>query len=343
MPTRPSRRKGRRIAAALTGAVVLLTVATACTAQTTATIATQGPTSSASKPTQPTQDASGDPTPTATTGTASLILPLYAYEVTGIDDHTYNTAKDILVNKCMAKFGFSAAAIVSPFTQADAEVDSPSARAWGLTDLDVARKYGYHTNLTPAFVAQAKETAAQRKAAQEAAPTAEAEQEAEHRVLTGEDENGNPLKDASIPKGGCVGQATSQLPPRADNTLVTTLITTATQNALVDSRVVKVFAAWSTCMAAQGFHYKTPWDANNNPDWNPDAHPTPTAAEIATAVADVNCRQQNNVVPVWSGVEIDLENKEIDQNAQQLDSTQKTNEAAIAKAAQVVAQYGTTG
>lgn len=57
----------------------------------------------------------------------------------------------------------------------------------------------------------------------------------------------------------------------------------------------------------------------------------------------MECKQQNDVIPVWSGIEIEVENKLIDKNAQQLDAIRKSFEATIVKAAQIVARYGGQG
>lgn len=65
-----------------------------------------------------------------------------------------------------------------------------------------------------------------------------------------------------------------------------------------DPRVLAVDAAWSRCMAARGYKY-------SNPQQAADAHwpGTPTPGETATAVADVTCKQQVNLVNTWLTVE----------------------------------------
>lgn len=265
--------RGRRIAAALASISILSIALTACTAggdtsPSAAATNSQGSSKSTGSPGSP-----GGPAPTATTGTASIVLPLSAYVPSGFESHTYNLARQILVNACMTKFGFPSKTVITPFTQADAEISSPSANAWGITDLDDARKYGYHASLTPAAVAHAKELADREAVEQSYAPTTKTEEEAEHRVLTGVDDDGSPLKDASIPKGGCTGEVSRELSNLTEDEFVITLENEDT--VLTDPSVVKVFAAWSVCMAKQGYHYKTPWDPVNNEAWNGDLHPTP--------------------------------------------------------------------
>ena len=62
--------------------------------------------------------------------------------------------------------------------------------------------------------------------------------------------------------------------------------------------MLAVEAAWSRCMAARGDKYSSSQQAA-------DAHwpGTPTPRETATAVADVTCKQQVNLVNTWLTVE----------------------------------------
>ena len=75
-----------------------------------------------------------------------------------------------------------------------------------------------------------------------------------------------------------------------------------------DSRVKAGFAAWSRCMSRSGFSYSTPMDANNDDRWSGEKA---TDAEIAVAVADVNCKKETNLVGIRVAVDAAHQNAEI--------------------------------
>ena len=76
-----------------------------------------------------------------------------------------------------------------------------------------------------------------------------------------------------------------------------------------DRRVLAVDAAWSRCMAQRGYRYSSPLQAAQR-NWPA----SPTAAETATAVADVSCRQHVNLTNTWLTVEAAYQNALIGQN-----------------------------
>jgi hypothetical protein len=83
----------------------------------------------------------------------------------------------------------------------------------------------------------------------------------------------------------------------------------ASQWTLTDPRVLAVDAAWSKCMARRGFRYAKPYQPADH-HWPA----TPTAAETTTAVADVTCKQQVNLVNTWLTVEAAYQTALIGQN-----------------------------
>jgi hypothetical protein len=75
-----------------------------------------------------------------------------------------------------------------------------------------------------------------------------------------------------------------------------------------DSRIKVVNTRWSACMAAHGYHYASPVAAQLDSRWGIKVYFQPrlvpiTAAEIATAVADVGCRARENVYGVYWAVD----------------------------------------
>jgi hypothetical protein len=91
-----------------------------------------------------------------------------------------------------------------------------------------------------------------------------------------------------------------------------------------DPRILAVSAAWSRCMAQQGYHYGSPQQAAFH-NWPA----SPTAAETATAVADVTCRQQVNLTNTWLTVEAAYQTALIGQNIDTLANLQASFQSAL--------------
>jgi len=83
----------------------------------------------------------------------------------------------------------------------------------------------------------------------------------------------------------------------------------ASQWTQTDPRVLAVDSAWSRCMARRGFRYAKPQQPADH-HWPA----MPTAAETATAVADVTCKQQVNLINTWLTVEAAYQTALIAQN-----------------------------
>ena len=76
-----------------------------------------------------------------------------------------------------------------------------------------------------------------------------------------------------------------------------------------DPRIRAVERAWSTCMARHFYHYSTPQQVEGHRWRSP-----PNKAEIATAVADVTCKAQTNLLNTWLAVEAAYQQALIGQN-----------------------------
>lgn len=119
--------------------------------------------------------------------------------------------------------------------------------------------------------------------------------------------NGKP-----VPKGGCLQEARKALgyTHAFDNYDVQMLPQRALQYSLQDSRVKAVTLQWRDCMRRAGFSYTSPQQADADPAW----HHTTTAREIATAQADVTCKQQTNLLGIGLTVQAAYEQQLIDRN-----------------------------
>jgi hypothetical protein len=76
-----------------------------------------------------------------------------------------------------------------------------------------------------------------------------------------------------------------------------------------DPRIHTVGRAWSRCMARRFYHYATPQQVERRRWRTP-----PNKAEIATAVADVTCKAETNLLNTWLAVEAAYQQALIDQN-----------------------------
>ncbi|MFJ5548681.1 hypothetical protein [Streptomyces sp. NPDC093225] len=114
-----------------------------------------------------------------------------------------------------------------------------------------------------------------------------------------------------------------------------TLGNNAFRKATASPQVKEVFAKWSSCMKAKGYSYKEPMDANDDPRFNdPD---TVTRREIATALADIECRDTYNVAKVWFDAEAAQQRPAIAQHKQRLDSDRNATSQAVADSRAVLA------
>jgi hypothetical protein len=71
----------------------------------------------------------------------------------------------------------------------------------------------------------------------------------------------------------------------------------------------RVDRAWSRCMARRFYHYGTPQQVERRRWRSP-----PNKAEIATAVADVTCKTETNLLNTWLAVEAAYQQALIGQN-----------------------------
>lgn len=78
-----------------------------------------------------------------------------------------------------------------------------------------------------------------------------------------------------------------------------------------DAHVIDAFAAWSACMARSGYEYEHPMDANDDPQW---ATEKASAAEITVAKVDVACKEQTNLVAIWSSAEAEHQEALVDEH-----------------------------
>ncbi|MFK4273016.1 hypothetical protein [Streptomyces milbemycinicus] len=197
----------------------------------------------------------------------------------GADTATVEAAEDLLVQRCMRRLGMGWKVI--PRIAGD---DAPNRRRYGIIELAIAERFGYHVPPDTSGAAQRQELDNTRE--KTLAPR-------EHQAAYGSDG-----------LSGCWGQAHSRLlqrAPQADEVLLRRLVTEAYENSRRDDKVDQVVRSWRACMENKGLHYKDPISAAGDKRWG--RSPRPSRAELGTAVADVRCKTETGLVAAWHKIE----------------------------------------
>lgn len=118
-----------------------------------------------------------------------------------------------------------------------------------------------------------------------------------------------------------------------DRELAGRLAIEAAQLTSADARVVKAIDQWSACMSEQGFSYQHPAEPFEI-DWRSDQN----AEEVATAIADVKCKNQTNLPGTWLAVERAEQQRLLERNAPSLTEIRDALSSIISMAERVAAQ-----
>jgi hypothetical protein len=255
--------------------------------------------------------AGGEPaigTPPAIRDGTQIKLPLDAY-IPG--EGILGKANDLLLQDCVRRYGFSIGAAVP------AKPRPRNERRFGIVDAEPAARRGY--NPLPEMG-----TGAASQQRQLAVPNPPPTEILYGRASVSPHRKVQAHAGKPVPDGGCVGAVRARLssgaPARADIKLGERLANQAHAQAEHDSRVTRVWALWSRCMARSGYTYKTPWDANDDPRWQGE---TADLQEIRTARADIACRNETNLVGIWAAVESAYQRRLVEKNSVALTETRK--------------------
>jgi len=245
---------------------------------------------------------------------ADLRLPLDDYYLSVAEGQRLARAGRALLNQCVRGFGFD-------YTAPDPVRTGP--RTW------TERRYG----LTDPAQAAGGYWAADRVTAATSGRPANTSTAAEGDVVTGR--GAQVVRGRRVPAGGCADEAQRRLaagsPAGADQTLAQRLGSDTFFGSQRDPRVRAVFSQWSACMRAAGFNYAAPLDPPGDARFQRAVSPV----EIATARADVACKQRTNLVGVWFTVEADQQRPLVEANRAALRLARAAFQAELAVAAQV--------
>lgn len=249
-------------------------------------------------PLAPAKATVGDPDDPAT-----WRLPIEAYMPAPSAARTITNVRDDVMDACMSKAGFDGWKPAPDLPNIDGA--SFTDGRYGISDAEQAAKYGYHRDpeLMKAYNDAMTEGAVDESGADEG-QVRQCAQEADTNVTAAQTD---PL----------VGQIDIE----------------GYKASLTDPAVVDVFAKWSACMKDKGYTYATPPDVQEDPQFTDPENITPE--EIATAKADISCRDQYPVAQVWFGAEVKIQQAAIAKNQDALDRIRTGNQTQAAKAAKL--------
>ncbi|MER5775435.1 hypothetical protein ABT144_14275 [Streptomyces sp. NPDC002039] len=247
-----------------------------------------------------------------------LVLPLAAYTVTPVDGYAWQASVQGQWRSCMARYGFEdfGPPAASELSVAN-EINTSMGRRYGVSDLDAVKKYGYHL---PADVPEP--------------PHWEPAAGAESAVFTGvgAEVEGGIYRGTKIPDGGCRGETKRMFPvpqtPEADG-----LSARIYNESRADAKVTTTVSKWVACMKVKGFDRKNPLDDLGDLGIQLSS-PAVGEAEIAQAVADVECKQQTGLVAAWNARERDMQNVAIKSASKKLSEEKAAKDQKMAKVRQ---------
>lgn len=240
-------------------------------------------------------------------------LPLDAYKMSRRELAIYDTAVDVITQGCMRARGFD-------WWIPDRTRVRPSfnVRRYGVIDLEVTGKFGYH--LPPDPLSQALQ----------------------RRDATLPEEMRSALV-GSEGSEGCLQTAAERLSidvPDADYALVTDLDFKSLDTSVADDAMMRSNTAWHTCMSRAGYpNYDSPNDAISDERWNLD-NPTIPKLEVDVATSDVRCKLKVGMIDTWLAVETRIQQNVIARHATALAVVAAANRRYLANALDVIARAG---
>ncbi len=247
------------------------------------------------------------PAPPADVVTGDLELPINAYRSNAWETGELILARALLIDDCLTRSGPRHRAAPD---QAGSERQTRNRiadfgfhgnkRRYGVTSAEDARRYGHHL---PTSVNGAEAAQPEKAPPGQAACAAEA-----GKTLALES------GDAELARG---------------------IASASFTESLGNPRLAKAVTAWSGCMKAKGVEQKDPLTAVSAFDLNG----APTQRELATATADVACKQQTGVVETWREVETEYQNARIAEHQDELRTILDEHTQLMKRVAAVIAEH----
>jgi hypothetical protein len=259
---------------------------------------------------------------------SEIRFPIDEYDFTTEGYVNYQEAIAILAAECMARFGVEVSVVdLNPGPLPDFH-QSTHTRLYGVFDREIAAEWGYGVpphwgEVWPYGVGESGRDLTE---AEWFLYVGRSQPEYANRALP-EDQNGDPL-----PEDGCQGEADRTISGGLPDPDLAVTNNDSHAVAYRDERVEAAEEAWSDCMRARGFDYDSVSEPGDR-QW-----PEPAGeAEIATALADVDCKVETNLVGVWVGVESEYQERFIRDNWDALQELKHWLETVYRNSEQVLA------
>ncbi|QKZ18142.1 hypothetical protein [Streptomyces chartreusis] len=324
--------KRTAIAVALTASALLVSACSSGTTSETAENVADG---------RPVVNKENWPEETPTSGlTKDLTLPLEAYMASYEDQVTVEQAANDLQQSCMKDYGIDLTLPRAGANPPPSDNDANIERRYGITDRAEAEKYSYE--LSPALREHTEQTMRDLSGVEVEVLTGHTKPElpqAPEGVKSGSaftgpgktkparaEYNGKKLKT-----GGCIGWSKVQLGVKeTDPVIVAQLAGDSLVQSMKDDKVINAIAAWSSCMDGKGHTgLADPYKAMDQGVTNDGQ---PSQVSIALAVDDIDCKEQTDLVKIWSDVESAIQYKQIADNKSQLAGIKEQHGKEIAAA-----------
>ncbi|MFD7705000.1 hypothetical protein [Streptomyces caelestis] len=275
-----------------------------------------------------------------------LSLPLEAYMPSYEDQVTVEQAANDLQQSCMKDYGIDLTLPLAGANPPPSDNDANIERRYGITDRAEAEKYGYE--LPPALQEHTRQpmrdlsdvevevlTGHTRPEPVEALQGAKAGE-----PFAGPGQSVRPARaeynGKKLKAEGCIGWSKDRLGVQeADPLVVAELAGDSLVQSMKDDRVVKAFAAWSSCMDGKGHTgLADPYKAM---DRGVTDDGEPSQESIALAVDDIDCKERTDLVKIWFGVESAIQNKQIADDKSRLTGIKEQHGKEVAAARKQVA------
>ena len=246
-----------------------------------------------------------------------VAMPLEAYQaISTQQQEALADASNQLVQHCMAVRGFEDTSSSSAPFSSVTTLEQVEASGAGLTSLTQARTFGFARPKGTGSAPSGPQIIGFVSAAGFGQSLKAGRAYAEALFGFGPGFGGGPNGHL-----GCLQQANKQVygalfgEPVPDP--VPQIAEQAASYTQTDPRIRAVIRAWSACMARHFYHYASPSEVERHRWRTP-----PNKAEIATAVADVACKTQTNLLNTWLAVEAAYQQALIGQNLATLSQLQ---------------------
>jgi len=247
----------------------------------------------------------------------TVAMPLEAYQaISTQQQEALADASNQLVQSCMAARGFQDTSSSSPPYSSVATLEQVEAGGAGLTSITQARTFGFARPKGTGSGQSGPQIIGFVSGAAFGQSLKAGRAYAEALFGFGPGFGGGPNGHL-----GCLQQANKTVygalfgEPVPDP--VPQIAEQAASYTQTDPRIHAVFRAWSKCMAKHFYHYASPSQIEGHHWKTPPNH-----AEIATAVADVNCKSKTNLLNTWLAVEAGYQQALIAQNLATLSQLQ---------------------